>query len=128
VRDPRPKDQVPKGSGAAVASLTGVGGAVAAVIAGACCVGPVMAPLFVSVLGAGGAAWAAGLKPYSPYILAGSLALIAFGFWRVYRRNRMCKQGLCSPSPRPVWISLWIALVLWSGAAVANVVFRVLSP
>ena len=37
---------------------------------------------FVSVLGVSGAVWAAGLKPYSPYILAGAGLLLAYGFLR----------------------------------------------
>ncbi len=107
------------------AATSGVGAAVAAAVAGACCVGPVVAPIFVSVLGASGAAWAAGLKPYSPYLLAGSLVLLAYGFWRVHWRRRLCVQGACSPSPRGVRAMLWVASVLWLASATANVVFRI---
>jgi hypothetical protein len=101
-----------------------VGAAVVAAVASACCVGPVVAPIFVSVLGASGAAWAAGLKPYSPYLLLGSLVLLAWGFWRVRRRRRLCAQGVCSPSPRGVRVTLWVASVLWLASAAANVAVR----
>jgi len=41
------------------AAVAGTGAAAASVVAGACCVGPTLAPAIVGVLGAGGAAWAA---------------------------------------------------------------------
>jgi mercuric ion transport protein len=88
-------------------------------------VGPVIAPAFVSVLGASGAAWAAGLKPYSPYLLVGSLLLLGVGFWGAYRGPANCDSGVCARSPRPVRVVLWIAASLWLAAAAVNVVVRV---
>ncbi len=66
--------------GAASTALVGVGTALSATLASACCVGPVAAPLVVAVLGAGGAAWATGLKPYSWILLAGSGQLLGYSF------------------------------------------------
>lgn len=100
-------------SGAAVA---GTGAAAAAVVAGACCVGPALAPIIVGVLGAGGAAWAAGFAPWAPWLLAGSFLLLAFGFHRAYRGGRACRT-------RSVLVArgiLWIAAAIWIGALVLN--------
>ena len=81
---------------AGTASL-GVGAALFAGLASACCVGPVAAPLVVAILGAGGAAWAAGLKPYSMLILVLSGALLAFSVWSLRQRG----AGSCEPADRP---------------------------
>lgn len=117
-----------RGSGKDVAAVaaasSGVGAALAATVGSACCVGPVIAPIFVSVLGASGAAWAAGLKPYAPYILLGSFLLLAYGFW-IDRRRRRCTAGVCTPSPRGVRLVLWIASALWVASAAANIAFRI---
>ena len=91
-----------------------VGYALAAVLASSCCV-PILAPLIVAVLGAGGAAWAAGLKPYSPYLLAGSLALLLFGLWTVYRPRPACPpEGCPTGAGRGAKAVLWVALALWA--------------
>lgn len=121
----RAPDGSPAQTGAVVAAGGGVGAAVVAALASACCVGPVVAPLFVSVLGASGAAWAAGLKPYGPYLLLGSLLLLGAGFWGAYRRRVDCADGACSRSPRSVRVVLWIASSLWIVAAAVNVGVRV---
>ena len=116
----RPQNRRPYGTlGAGVA---GAGSALAAVLASSCCV-PVIAPLIVAVLGASGAAWAAGLKPYSPYILAGSLALLLYGMWTVYRPRPACspEEGCPTRGPgRGVKAVLWVALSLWTLAALLN--------
>jgi mercuric ion transport protein len=103
------------------AGVAGAGSALAAVLASSCCV-PVIAPLIVAVLGASGAAWAAGLKPYNPYILAGSLALLLYGMWTVYRPRPACSPEGCrtSGAGRGVKAVLWIALSLWTLAALLN--------
>ena len=98
------------------AGSTGLGAAIIALIAGTCCVSPVLAPLIVGVLGASGAAWAAGLEPYSVYILAATLLLLAFGFWSVYRTRNDCVVG-GSNSATPQWLSRLSKGVLWTGAA-----------
>ncbi len=102
------------------AATTGAGAAVLATAAAACCV-PILAPLLVSVLGVTGAVWAAGLKPYSLAILAASGALLAFGFWTVYRRP--VAAGQACPAKRPVVViwTLWLAALLWASALAVNV-------
>lgn len=101
-------------------AAAGAGAAALATAASACCV-PVIAPLVVAVLGAGGAAWAAGLKPYSPAILTAAALLLAYGFWIVYRRRPVAGGQTC-PVRRPVTprLVLWIALALWAIAAFLN--------
>jgi hypothetical protein len=114
-RSPNRRSYGTLGAGAA-----GAGSALAAVLASSCCI-PVIAPLIVAVLGASGAAWAAGLKPYSPYILAGSLALLLYGLWTVYRPRPACSpEGCPTAAGRGVKAVLWVALALWALAALLN--------
>ena len=103
------------------AAAAGTGSALAAVLASSCCV-PLIAPLVVAVLGVSGAAWAAGLKPYSPYLLMGSLALLLFGLWTVYRPRPACSAEGCPPGAgRGVKVTLWVAVAIWALAALLNV-------
>ena len=111
------------------AGSTGLGAAIITLIAGTCCVSPVLAPLIVGVLGASGAAWAAGLKPYSVYILATTLLLLVYGFWSVYRtRNDCIVEG--NKSATPHWMSrlskgvLWTGAACWFGAVVVQIAIR----
>jgi len=78
--------------------------------------------LIVAVLGASGAAWAAGLKPYSPYLLVGSLALLLYGLWTVYRPRPACSPEGCptAGAGRGVKAVLWVAVALWTVAALVN--------
>jgi len=71
-------------------ATVGRGAAVTAATASACCSGPLIAPLLVSFLGAGGAAWAAGFKPYAPYALGGSFLMLLYAFRSAYRVRRLC--------------------------------------
>ena len=110
----------PRPRGTLGATAAGAGSALAAVVASSCCV-PVLAPLIVAVLGASGAAWAAGLKPYSPYLLAGSLVLLLYGLWMVYRPRTACPtEGGLTKSDRGVKAVLWVAVGLWTLAALLN--------
>lgn len=105
------------------AAWAGAGTATAATAAGACCV-PVLAPLLVSVLGVGGAIWAARLEPYAPYLLGVSGLAVGYGFWTVYRRRpeAPCETdlegaatGAGCPPRRPVALQvlLWFAGAVW---------------
>lgn len=109
------------------AATSGAGAAVLATAATACCA-PILAPLIVSVLGVGGAIWAAGLEPYSPYILAGAGLLLAYGFRTVYRRRPLPAGASCpARSPRSVRIVLWASGLLWVVALLLNI-FRIITP
>jgi hypothetical protein len=99
--------------GAAVGSATvGVGAAVTATLASVCCTGPVIAPIVVGLLGATGAAAAAGLKPYTPYLFTVSFVMLVLGFWSVRNASRKCSLGAV---PRSVMISKY---VLWGSATI----------
>ena len=115
----RTEDRADSGSALATgaSSLSG-GAALAAGAAGACCV-PVVAPTVVALLGAGGAAWAATLEPYRPYLLAGSAALLAYSFWTLYGRARRQldnRGGRTRWKRRVAYGVTWGAAVLWVAA------------
>ena len=93
----------------------GLAGAAAAMFAALCCVGPST----VALLGAGGAVAAAALSPYRPMFLIGSLALIAFGFWRLYARRAVTADGRVCPvrAGRLARSILWSSAAVWLAAA-----------
>lgn len=102
-------------AGAIASASTGVAAATLTVVSAACCVSPVLAPILVSVLGASGAVWAAGLKPFGWWILGGALVCLVFGFWTVYRPQPACDIG---DVPRSRRVLQNIAKgSLWFGAA-----------
>ncbi len=115
------------GRKAAGVAAAGMGAAALATAAGACCV-PVIAPLVVAVLGASGAAWAAGFEPYSLAILGLAGLLLSYGYWTLYR-PRPATAGDACPVRRPLAprVVLWIATALWAGAALLNLASRVVS-
>jgi mercuric ion transport protein len=88
-------------------------GGIAALLAGACCFGP----LVLVSLGIGGA-WLANfqvLEPYRPFFIA--IALVALGFaWKlVYRPQADCAPGEACAVPavhRGYKIGFWIAAAL----------------
>ena len=94
----------------------GLATAIAAVFAALCCVGPST----VAVVGAGGALAAASLKPYRPFLLLASLAMILYGFWRAYRTTGLNRQGVACPTRigRFTRKALWLAAIVWVAAAV----------
>ncbi|MGH7566903.1 MAG: hypothetical protein ACREK2_08745 [Gemmatimonadota bacterium] len=107
--------------GAAGAASTGAGAALVSAAASACCVGPFAAPLIVSVLGAGGAAWAAGLKPYSNWLLGFAAVMLVVGFYVAYRGQRACDAP---PRRRDRLVRgvLWVSAALWLVSATVNLV------
>jgi hypothetical protein len=107
--------------------MVGVGAAPTATAASVCCTGAVVAPLIVTLLGASGAAVAAGLKPYSPYLFAASLTILAFAFLIRYRKERQCTIG--SGPVRPPWCKRVVRGVLWfSGLRwLASLIFTIVS-
>lgn len=128
VADQAPASGVAETAGAIATASTGIASAVLTLVAGACCVSPVLAPIIVSVLGASGAVWAAGLKPYGWWILGASAVFLALGFWSVYRRRAACSIA-DMPRPKRVLdrvakLSLWVGAVFW----VAGAMVRLLLP
>ena len=84
-------------------------GGIAALLAGACCVAPLV---FVS-LGVGGA-WLANfqlLEPYRPVFIAIALASLVFAGWRIFRPAAECRPGEVCAVPqvrRGYRIAFWI--------------------
>ena len=85
---------------------------VTAVVASACCIGPVVLVL----LGAGAfGASLASLERYRPIFLTVTTAFLAFAFYTAYRPTEGC--DVCEPSRRRrgrimVWIAAFIVAVL----------------
>lgn len=115
-----------RAAGALATAGIGTGAAAVATVASACCVGPVTAPLVVGILGAGGAAWAAGLEPYSPYLLTASGALLTYPFWALYRPRETCHTDEARTPAEAPWARrlaatvAWTAALVWVGALVLN--------
>jgi len=95
------------------AATVGTGAVLTATVATACCAGPALAPVFLSVLGASGLAAVSGLRPYSPYLFVVSAAMLAFSFRQVLRRPACAADGAPLPPPR----GMKIARVAVIGAA-----------
>lgn len=108
-------------------ALAGSGAATTATLVAACCVGTVLGPLIVAALGVSGAVWLAGLKPYSPYLLAGAFLLLAYGFWSLYGNRRRCPTD-AKPGKARRWLGrvsvllLWFSAVVWLAATASYVV------
>ena len=88
-------------------------GGIAALLVGACCVGP----LVLVAIGLGGA-WLSNLTaldPYRPIFIAIALASLAFAWRRIYRPAGECKVGeMCSvPAVKKGYkIGFWTAAAL----------------
>ncbi len=98
-------------------SVLGALGAVATTIAAAlCCVGPIV----VTLLGVSGAVAVARLEPYTPYLFAGSAAMLALGFYMSYGRACQSPDGSCSSGQRSIRTLLWSAALLTVSTFVLN--------
>jgi mercuric ion transport protein len=98
--------------------LTAIGGILGAIAASSCCI----APLVLFSLGVSGA-WIGNLTalaPYQPYFIAATLACLGYGYWLVYRRNKIaCAEGAACARPLPnhiVKAGLVLATILVAGA------------
>jgi|APLak6261684236_1056157.scaffolds.fasta_scaffold11463_2 mercuric ion transport protein len=89
------------------------GGLLGAILASACCLGP----LALVSLGISGA-WIGSLtalSPYSLYFAVASVACIAFGFWQVYLRpETVCVEGSWCARPTS---SILTKSALWAATA-----------
>lgn len=91
-------------------------GGVAAVLASACCLGPLV---LISV-GLSGA-WIANLtalEPYRPAFIAVALVALALAFRPVYRPVEQCKPGELCAVPA---VRRWYRFIFWGIAALAAV-------
>jgi mercuric ion transport protein len=88
-------------------------GGIAALLAGACCLGP-----FVLVSIGFGGAWLANfqlLEPYRPLFIGIALAALGFAGWRIYRPAAVCEPGTACAVPRVrrgYKIGFWIVAAL----------------
>ena len=96
------------------AGLVSLGGILAALGAGACCV----VPFALFTLGISGA-WISNLtalEPYQPIFAAVTFGLLGYGFYLVYRKPKVaCADGSYCAKPssgRTAKIGLWTATVL----------------
>ena len=103
--------------------LLASGGLLGAVLTSSCCIGPLLL-LSVGVSGA----WIGNLTalaPYQPLFIAITVAFLAAGFWRVYRKPKVaCEEGSYCASPtsnRALKLALWVATVLAIAALSVNV-------
>lgn len=102
--------------------LMAVAGLVGALAASSCC----LAPFVLFALGVSGA-WIGrltALAPYQPIVVTLTLALLAVGFFLVYRRPPAdaCEPGSpCAAAGlgRAARVALWVATVLVAAALVA---------
>lgn len=74
---------------------------------GLCCIGPWSVALF----GVTGAVALARFQPYRPLFLGIAALLLAWAFWRVYRKPAPCADGSCPKGPSP-----WLKGALWFSA------------
>lgn len=98
------------------AATVGAGAAVTAAIAGACCVGPALAPVFLSILGAGGLIAVSGLRPYTPWLLLLSALMLAFSIRQLFRKTTsaaVCEVNQTSISTRVARVMVIGAGLLW---------------
>lgn len=103
----------PKAAKRAAESVALTAGGIAALLAGACCV----VPLVVVTVGLGGA-WLASLhalEPYRPLFIGIALAALAFSGWRIYRPVAECAPGEACAVPavrRGFRVGFWIVAAL----------------
>ena len=100
------------------ATFGSVAAGVTSTAASICCIGPSA----IAVLGVNGAILAAGIKPYRLLLLGGSLLMLAYAFWRLYRPSARAEAEACSvKTGRWSRVILWSAAVLWVFAVVIQV-------
>jgi len=94
-------------------SLSAIGSSLVAAATALCCIGPAV----IAVAGTGGALAAARLAPYRPYFIAGSLLLLAMGFWLAYRPQSGCIGKTCTTTTAKVTRALlWMAALVTAAA------------
>jgi len=115
----------PTGSAVGLGSATaGTGAALTAALAGACCVGPSLAPVMIWLLGASGLIAVSSLRPYTAPLLVVSALLLAFSFRRVYSAPS-CGDGEpkvpVSRALKAARVVTWIAALIWLASAADSI-------
>ena len=86
-----------------------VGSALGSSVAAVCCIGP----LALTLLGVNGMIFAAGLKPYRFYLLAGSAIMLGLAFWSIYRPLPVEGAACSTRSGRYTRMVVWLASIVW---------------
>jgi hypothetical protein len=112
------------GEAASAAGATvGMGAAATVAAVSACCAGPALGPLVVSLFGAGGAVALEGLRPYSAPLLVLSGLAIGASLWMNARNAKRCSSDRPSRVVRGISRTLsFVSSAVWL-AAVAAVVW-----
>lgn len=107
-------------------ALVAAGGILGALAASSCCI----LPIALFGLGVSGA-WIGNftrLAPYQPYFIAGTIALLACGYWLVYRSSAIaCADGAACARPLPNRIVMTV-LIAATALVVAALGFNVIAP
>ena len=92
--------------------MTAAGSVLSAILASACCIGPVV----FAVLGISGAALAHRLEPFRPYLLVVTFGLLGTSFYFTYRPSQVAcgPEGTCEmpAANRAGRVMLWIAAAI----------------
>lgn len=88
------------------------GSVLAAFLASACCIGPVV----FGLLGLTGVGFIAKFEAYRPYLIIVTVVLLAIGFYFTYRKKADCEPDSICANPRADRIN---KVVLWSVTAIA---------
>ena len=101
----------------AVSTGSAIGISTIASFVGLCCIGP----WSVALLGVSGAVAMARYDFLRPYVLGVAAVMLGWAFWRVYRPQPVCDDGVCATGPS-VWLkgTLWLGLVMIVLATFAN--------
>ena len=88
------------------------GAVLAAITASMCCV---VGPLLVAIFGVGMMGAARAFSSARPYLLIGSLVLLALAYyWAYFKRGAVCPPGQACPpqASRLTRVGLWIAVLI----------------
>jgi hypothetical protein len=80
-----------------------------------------VAPIFVTILGASGLAAVSGLRPYTPWLLLASGAMLGVSFWQTHRRPACAVEGSAITLPFGLCVARFITLtaaLLWLASAI----------
>ena len=101
-------------------------GLLGALVASSCC----LLPLVLFGLGVSGA-WIGNLTqlaPYQPYLLAATIACLAYGYWLVYRSSKAaCAGGQACARPLSNWL-VQLGLIVATVLVIAAIGFDFLAP
>ncbi|MCM2270202.1 MAG: hypothetical protein NDJ75_08870 [Thermoanaerobaculia bacterium] len=123
-QEERPNAQVASELGTAGAATAGAGASLLALAASACCAAPVVASATVALLGASGAAWAAGFEPYARWLLALAAVALGAGFLAQSRAARACPSARGAKLRlRAVRAVLGISAAIWALALLGHLVW-----